>query len=110
MSRFQYQKQPYQPPKFILSVCVFLAVLLLFVQGISSFSEGTVKRQKESLENAIMRSVTYCYTVEGSYPGNLEYLKEYYGLTYDENLFFVDYRTTGSNILPDITIIERKDN
>lgn len=110
MSRFQYQKQPCQPPKFILSVCVFLAFLLLFTQGISSFSAGTVKRQKESLENAIMRSITYCYTVEGSYPGNLEYLKEYYGLIYDEDLFFVDYRTSGSNILPDITIIERKDN
>ena len=110
MSRFQYQKQPYQPPKFILSVCAFLAILLLFVQGVSSLSASTVKRQKESLENAIVRSVTYCYAVEGSYPGNLEYLKEYYGLTYDEELFFVDYRTAGSNILPDITIIERKDN
>lgn len=110
MTRFQYQKQPHHPPKFILSICVFMMILLLFIQGISSLSTSTIKRQKESLENAIMRSVTYCYTVEGSYPGNLMYLKEYYGLTYDEDLFFVDYHTSGSNILPDITIIERKDD
>ena len=69
---------------------------------------STKKRQKESLENAIMRNITYCYTVEGTYPESLAYLKENYGLTYNEDLFFVDYRVSGSNILPDVTIIERE--
>ena len=91
------------------SILVFLAIALLFFQGISSVSSGTRKRQKESLENAITRSITHCYAVEGSYPASLEYLKENYGLTYDENLFFVDYQTIGSNILPDVTIIEREE-
>jgi hypothetical protein len=36
-------------------------------------------------------------------------LKENYGLTYDEDLFFVDYQTIGSNILPDVTIIEKEE-
>ena len=66
-------------------------------------------RQKESLENAITRSITHCYAVEGSYPASLDYLKENYGLTYDEDLFFVDYQTIGSNILPDVTIIEKEE-
>lgn len=91
------------------SILVFLAIALLFFQGISSVSAGTRKRQKESLENAITRSITHCYAVEGSYPASLEYLKENYGLTYDEDLFFVDYQTIGSNILPDVTIIEREE-
>lgn len=64
-----------------------MVVLSVFVQGITSLSEGTRKRQKESLENAVMRDVTYCYTVEGAYPESLEYLEEHYGLTYDEDLF-----------------------
>ncbi len=59
------------------------------------------------MDNALTRGVTYCYTVEGSYPESLEYLKENYGLIYDEDLFFVDYKVEGSNILPDITIIEK---
>lgn len=109
MRRFQYQKQPNNPPKFLLSICVFVIFLLLFIEGISSLSQGTVTRQKESLENAVVRSVTYCYAIEGSYPGDLTYLKEYYGLTYDEDLFFVDYRVSGSNIFPDITVVERKE-
>lgn len=99
-----------KPSGFLLSVCVFSLILFLFVQGISSFSESTKKRQKESLENAIMRNITYCYTVEGAYPESLSYLKENYGLTYDEDLFFVDYHIAGSNIFPDITIIERGGN
>lgn len=107
-NRFGYKTQSNHPPKFLLSICVFCLIFFLFVQGISSLSFGTKKRQKESLQNAIMRNITYCYSVEGSYPESLEYLKEHYGLTYDEDLFFVDYRVSGSNILPDVTIIERK--
>ena len=72
----------------LLSVGVFLVIVFVFLQGISSISEGTRKRQRESLENAIMRSVTHCYAVEGAYPADLEYLKSRYGLTYDETLFF----------------------
>lgn len=108
MTRFSVQKKSYQPAKILLSVGVFLIVLSVFVQGITSLSEGTRKRQKESLENAVMRDVTYCYTVEGAYPESLEYLEEHYGLTYDEDLFFVDYRISGANIFPDITVIEKK--
>lgn len=108
MNRFGYKKQPNRPSGFLLSVCLFLFIIFLFVQGISSLSTSTRERQKESLENAIMRNITYCYTVEGAYPESLSYLKENYGLTYDEDLFFVDYQITGSNILPDVTIIEKE--
>lgn len=109
MKRFVYRKQKDSRTRMLLSACVFLVIIFVFFQGISSISSGTRKRQRESLENAVMRSVTHCYAVEGVYPPDLDYLKQNYGLTYDENLFFVDYRTIGSNILPDITIIEKEE-
>ena len=84
MSRFQYKKQSRGPSGIILSLCVFLMILMLFTEGLSSLSDSTMRRQKESLENAVTRSVTYCYTVEGTYPENLDYLKDNYGLIYDE--------------------------
>lgn len=68
-----------------------------------------MQRQRESLEKAIMRSITYCYSVEGSYRKVWIISRINYGLFYDEDTFFVDYRVTGSNILPDITIIEKGD-
>ena len=109
MARFEYQKKQHTYRKFIISVCVFLLIVLLFYQGIESLSSGSVRRQRESLENALNRSITYCYAVEGSYLESLEYLKEHYGITYDEDRFFVDYKIVGTNILPDVTIIEKGD-
>lgn len=108
MGRFQYQKEPRHISAFLLSLCLFVFILLFFFQGISSFSADTRRRQQESLENALMRSITHCYTVEGAYPESLDYLKEHYGLFYDENQFFVDYRVTVPNILPDVTVMERR--
>lgn len=108
MNRFGYRRQSNQAPKFLFSVCVFLLIFFLFVQGLSSLTESTRRRQKESLENALIRTITSCYALEGSYPESLDYLKAHYGLTYNENLFFVDYRVSGSNIMPDVTVLERK--
>ena len=109
MARFQYQKKQHTYRKFILSVCAFLLIIVLFYQGIESLSASSLRRQTESLENALNRNITYCYAVEGSYPESLDYLKEHYRLTYDEDRFFVDYKVIGSNILPDVTIIEKGD-
>ena len=69
--------------------------------------ENTVRRQKESLTQALNRDITYCYATTGRYPESLEAIKKDYGLIYDDSLFFVDYRTQGSNIYPEVTIIER---
>ena len=107
MARFQYWKAPHTYRKIVLSVCAFTLVTGVFYQGIESLSSSTQKRQKESLENALIRNITYCYAVEGSYPESLQYLKEHYGLYYDEDRFFVDYQVYGSNIMPDVTIIDR---
>lgn len=107
MARFQYQKKPNTYRKFVFSACIFLLVVFLFYQGITSLSQSTKRRQKEALENALNRDITCCYALEGAYPGSLKYLKQHYGLTYDESRFFVDYKVSGANLLPDVTIIEK---
>lgn len=107
MVRFQYEKKSRIYRKSILSLCLFLLIVLLFYQGLNALSAGSVKRQTTSLENALNRSITYCYSVEGSYPESLDYLKEHYGVIYDQERFFVDYKVTGANILPDVTIIAK---
>ena len=64
-------------------------------------------KEKELLQTALDRSILQCYALEGSYPSSLSYLEEHYGLTYNKELFFVDYQYIGDNLRPDITIIER---
>ena len=107
MARFQNNKKSHNSRKSVISVIVFALILAVFLIGVSSFSDDTIDRQYESLENAINRDITYCYAVEGFYPESLDYIKDHYGLTYDDDLFFVDYHAIAANIPPDVTIIRR---
>lgn len=91
----------------VISVIMFIVVFCVFWLGVSSVSEKTSAQEKQTLETAITRNMVHCYAIEGTYPGNLQYLKDHYGLIYDEDRFFVDYQTLGSNIMPDVTIIDK---
>ncbi len=106
MARFQKEKKK-KFSAIVLSAVLFLGVLALFSGGVSAFSRQTRTRQKEALEDALYRSILTCYALEGHYPQSLDYIREHYHLTYNEDLFFVDYRVLGENILPDVTILER---
>lgn len=107
-NRFEQNKSnPFAGLVYLLPLLAFILLFILFYRGISSVSDTTTAKQMESLENALNRSITQCYAVEGAYPPNLDYIKEHYGLIYDEELFYVDYQPIGSNIMPDVTIILR---
>jgi len=90
----------------VISTLFLVVCLFLFLQGILNVESSTNSEQTKSLENAIRRSVVQCYVVEGTYPPSLEYLTEHYGITYDSDRYYVDYTAIGSNLMPDITIIE----
>lgn len=108
MNRFE-QNKTHHPQKYfgLLPIGAFLVLFALFLHSLSSVSETTLAKQQESLETALYRSVVQCYTLEGTYPPSLAYIETHYGLIYDKNLFFIDYRPIGSNIMPDITIIRK---
>lgn len=108
--RFSKKKNPSSCRNFLISVCFFAAAACAFCSGISSVSAKNEEEALSTLEQAVMRSVTYCYAMEGSYPSSLLYLKENYGLFYDEEKFYIDYLPLGANIMPEITIIRRTDH
>jgi len=93
--------------KINLPVLGFLVLLIAFLYGVSNVSATTTSKQLESLENALHRSIVQCYAIEGMYPPSLDYLREHYGLLYDEEAFFIDYSPIASNLMPDVTIISR---
>lgn len=95
-------------PRIRLIYITCFILLLFFIFSLSSIGETTLNKQQESLETALTRDITHCYAVEGFYPPSLAYLEEQYGLTYDKDLFFVDFRSIGSNIRPDVTVILKK--
>lgn len=88
-----------------LSYIAYVVLIVLFIYGVNSVGSGTIDRQEESLYNAIEKDIVHCYAVEGFYPPSLDFMKEHYGLTYDEKTFYVDYAPIGGNIHPDVTIL-----
>lgn len=92
--------------RIIYIICPLL--LVVFLLSLSSIRNSTLEKQQESLETALARDITHCYAVEGFYPPSLSYMEEHYGLTYDKDLFFVDYQPIGANIRPDVTVILRE--
>ncbi len=88
------------------SAAVFLVLLALFCGWLEQFSQDNRQRQRQALETALNRSVLLCYTLEGRYPQSLDEIFDKYPLTYDQELFHIDYRLQGANILPEITILE----
>lgn len=106
--RFLTQKSASPSKNILLSMGCFAAAVALFLAGISRVSDKADAREAEVLKQAVNRGIAHCYAIEGSYPESLQYLKDHYGLTYNEENFFVDYQVLGSNILPDVTIIDRR--
>lgn len=94
---------------FALSVLFLAAWILVFIYGTRVLGRESLQDQHDALENALSRDITSCYALEGSYPPDLQYLEDHYGLTYDRDLFFVDYRPIASNIRPDFFIIDLQD-
>ena len=59
------------------------------------------------MRSAALRAAVACYSVEGVYPDNVEYLVEHYGLRYDTETFILQYDAFAENILPDIRVLVR---
>lgn len=107
MARFVKKKR--STGKFWIRVLSAVAILVLFVLGIRLVSTGDISRQERNLQQVLETDITACYALEGRYPESLDYLKQNYGLMYNEKLFYVDYQVTGTNIRPVVTVVRRDD-
>ena len=107
MARFHAQKKTFSITSY-LPVLLLVLALCFFVAFSGSFAKANLSYEKDLLQKALDRSITQCYALEGTYPNNLEYLEEHYGLTYNKEHFYVDYQYIGGNLRPDVTIIEKE--
>lgn len=91
--------------QILLSVCTFLIFMAVFLWGIQSVSFVTEETEMENIEKAVVQSAVFCYGTEGVYPESLDYLKEHYGLHYNEEKYIVDYEIIAKNIRPQVTVL-----
>ena len=84
-----------------------LAAALWLVTAVSDLASGQDEEAMQQLEESLRRSAVACYAAEGVYPPDLAYLEEHYGVQIDEKRFVVYYDAFASNMMPDITVLEK---
>ena len=94
--------------KGLLTPLVIVGALLVFATAVNSLDSGRDGESLRQLEEALHRGCVACYATEGVYPPDLDYLKDRYGVQVDEETYKVDYRVFAPNLMPAITVLERK--
>ena len=92
-----------------LMVVLIVGVWLLVTRVDASGGRAQTQFVRDAVHNAALT----CYAVEGAYPDSLEYLRENYGLAYDQSRYRVTYDAFASNLVPSIFVVdmtEEEDN
>ena len=85
-----------------------LIVLLCFFYAVTGLGRDHAAQDKHRLEQALTRAAVACYAAEGVYPPDTAYLEEHYGIQINKDLYSVKYEVIASNLMPDITVLERR--
>lgn len=89
-----------------LAVC--LALLLWGAAVLWRDARAALRAQAaQSVRAAVIDAAVQCYVLEGAYPRSLAYLEENYGVQINHARFIVSYEAFASNLLPDVTVLER---
>ena len=84
-----------------------IIVLVFFLISMMKLENTRQEMGKQQLEDALRRAAVACYAAEGFYPPNVTYLVQHYGLQYDEAAYKVHYEVFASNLMPEITVVEK---
>ncbi len=94
----------------LIKILVLFAALALAVfflcKATDKMGTGQQAESLKQLDSSIRKAVVTCYATEGVYPPSIDYLKENYGIQIDEERFMVFYEVQGSNLMPNITVME----
>ena len=92
----------------IRSLVLALAVLLCFTLAVGRLEQGRKNEGKQQLEDVLRRTAAACYASEGFYPPDVAYMQSRYGLQYDEASCRIHYEIFASNLMPEITVVEKQ--
>lgn len=81
-----------------------LITVLLLGTTLLNYDEKNQAMNLEMTKKTITKYAIQCYASEGSYPPDLEYLEENYGLILDHDKYIYYYDAFASNVLPIIDI------
>lgn len=102
------KKQRFTQISRLLPPLLVLIILFCFFYAITGLGQDHAARDKQQLEQALARAAVACYAAEGIYPPDTTYLEENYGILINKDLYTVKYEVIASNLMPDITVLEKQ--
>ena len=83
--------------------------LSIFLSGLAIYSieKDANTRETTAIKAVIDKALLQCYALEGSYPTDVQYLADNYGIILNENDYFYYYEAYGANIFPDVTVLKK---
>lgn len=91
----------------VAALAVFAAIVLAFCLAVDRLTSASDGAELKLVRDAVKNAALTCYAVEGAYPEDIDYLREHYGLAYNEERYVIYYDAFASNVLPDIRVVER---
>lgn len=88
----------------LLLLAVIVVLLALMSMPLGQFIGESQDRQVQIMEEAISSALLQCYALEGSYPPDLAYLQEHYGVMLNEAEYYYQYEVFASNVQPQIIV------
>lgn len=88
-------------------LCIALAAGW-FSLSVARLEQGRQEEGVRILRESLRKTAVTCYGLEGFYPPDVKYMQTHYGLQYDENRYDVHYEIFASNLMPDITVVEKE--
>ena len=92
----------------VVSIVSVVVIGLVFLFAIGRLGSKQAAEGRKQLQTALRRSAVACYAAEGIYPPDLDYLCTHYGVQIDDERYHVFYEIFADNLMPDITVLERK--
>ena len=84
-----------------------VAILLWFLTALDNLDRGQGEEGRRQLEESLRRAAVAYYAAEGVYPPTLEELSRRSGVQIDQERYHVFYEIFASNLMPDITVLEK---
>ena len=93
--------------KTAAALTILALVIALAVSAFSRVDRAGSQEDIRQLTQALRRGAVACYAQEGFYPPDLAFLLAYSGVTYDSQRYWIHYEIFASNLMPDITVVEK---
>lgn len=107
---YHMQTKDQRRKKTIVRIVVLVCLVVLCVAAVfayRAFHQHSLEQGALSVKEAVLESAIQCAAIEGSYPSELSYLEEKYGLNINHNDYVVMYICFSSNNVPSVSVVPR---